>query len=746
MPLGEGVRLGCYIVGARIGTGGMGDVYRARDTQLDRDVALKTVPDTFLSSAERLARFLREAKVLALLNHPNIAQIYGLEQSGATPCIVMELLEGETLRGRIARGPLPPGKVVEVAVAIAEALAAVHAKNITHRDLKPENIFLTADGRTKILDFGLARWQPPGSDADSTMTRPGSEAGVIMGTIGYMSPEQVRGEKAEATSDIFSLGCVLYEMLTARRAFERGTTAETLAAILKEEPHPLVELPSDFGRVIGHCLEKHPRDRFQSARDLVFALESLESRSRNTGRLGRGDASHSIAVLPFRNVGGDPEQTYFCEGIAEELINALTKIEGLQVASRTSAFRFQGQVHDVREIGTALNVSTILEGSVRMAGRRLRVVAELTNVGDGYHLWSERYERELEDVFAIQDEIVESIVRALRVRLSRSEVPATARRHSTNVSAYQDYLRGLNHWYRRDADSIQRAAYFFEQAVQRDPNYALAHAGVAESYTSLGWYGLRPDEARTKSRAALSRALALDNTLAEVHAAAGLCNVWFEWDWPGAERALQTAIELEPTHTRAKCWFAFLRMVQGRPGEACTFAREAQALEPVSPYVSAILVHALMLDGRHTEALAEIERARDLAPDSLHVLWSSGAAYVRAGLSDDAVAVLERAATLANRDTYYLGWLGWAYAMARRREPAESTLDELCARARTAYVAPVFRAWILGALGRIDEAFDLLEQGYQERSPLLPWLVYPVYDSMRHDARLRDLSRRMKLE
>jgi TolB-like protein/Flp pilus assembly protein TadD len=723
----------------------MGEVYRARDTQLDRDVALKTIPDTFLCNAERLERFLREARVLASLNHPNIAQIYGLEQSGTTPCIVMELLEGETLRARVARGPLLPGKVVEVAVAVAEALAAVHARGITHRDLKPENVFLTADGRTKILDFGLARWQPPDSDADSTMTRAGTEAGVIMGTIGYMSPEQVRGEKAEATSDIFSLGCVLYEMLTARRAFERATTADTLAAILKEEPQALDGFSSNFQRVIVHCLEKQPRDRFQTAHDLAFALESIESRPSATGRPGGRDASHSIAVLPFRNVGGDPEQLYFCEGIAEELINALTKIEGLQVASRTSAFRFQGQAQDVREIGTALSVSTILDGSVRTAGRRLRVVVVLTNVSDGYHLWSERYERELEDVFAIQDEIVESIVRALRVRLNRSEVPAAARRHSANVTAYQDYLRGLNHWYRRDADSIQRAAYFFEQAVQRDPNYALAHAGVAESYTSLGWYGLHPGEARTKSRAALSRALALDDTLAEVHAAAGLFNVWFEWDWSGAERALRTALELEPSHTRAKCWFAFLRMVQGRFGEAFTFAREAQALDPVSPYVSAVLVHTLMLDGRHTEALTEIERARDLAPDSLHVLWSSGAAYVRAGLPDEAVAVLERAATLANRDTYYLGWLGWAYAMARRREPAESTLDELHARARTAYVSPVFKAWILGALGRIDEAFDLLEQGYQERSPLLPWLVYPVYDPMRNDARFNDLSRRMKL-
>jgi len=287
--------------------------------------------------------------------------------------------------------------------------------------------------------------------------------------------------------------------------------------------------------------------------------------------------------------------------------------------------------------------------------------------------------------------------------------------------------------------------HFFEQAARRDPNYALAHAGVAESYASLGWYGFRPDEARSKSRAAITSALALDDSLAEVHAAAGLCHLWLQWDWPETDRALRTAIELEPSHTRAKCWFAFLRMAQGRFSEACTFAREAQALELVSPYVSAILMHALMLDGSHSEALAEVERGRDLAPDSLHVLWSSGAAYGRAGLPDEAVAVLERAAMLSNRDTYYLAWLGWAYGVANLREPAESTLDELQARAGTAYVAPLFRSWIMGALGRIDEAFDLLEEGYLERSPLLTWLAFPVYDPLRNDVRFNDLSRRMSL-
>ena len=721
MSLSAGTRLGPYEILSALGAGGMGEVYRAQDTRLDRTVAIKVLPAQFAAEPDRMRRFEEEARAIASLNHPHICQIYDIGPG----YLVLEYIDGTP-----PQGPLTPDEAVRLGLQIVSALEAAHQRRILHRDLKPANILVTPKGNVKLLDFGLAKLMAVDGDVTRTME------GTVLGTPAYMSPEQAQGRTLDERSDVFSFGAVLYEMLSGRRAFRGDTPFVTVTAVVNEEPPPL-ETPAALERIVSRCLAKQPRERFQAMAEVKAALEQAVVKPT--------DQQPSIAVLPFANMSRDPDDEYFSDGLAEEIINALTHVPGLNVTARTSAFAFRGKEQDIRKIGEALDVRTILEGSVRRAGSRIRVTAQLINAGNGYHLWSERYDRELTDVFAIQDEIVESIVRALRIRLGRSEVPVAARRHSTNVAAYQDYLRGLNHWYRRDADSIQRAAHFFEQAVQRDPNYALAHAGVAESYASLGWYGFRPDEARTKSRAALSRALALDDTLAEVHAAAGLCKLWLEWDWPETERALRTAIELEPSHTRAKCWFAFLRMVQGRFSEACTFAREAQALEPVSPYVSAILVHALMLDGPHTEALTEVERGRDLAPDSLHLLWSSGAAYVRAGLPDEAVAVLERAAMLTNRDTYYLGWLGWAYAVANLREPAESTLDELQARARTAYVSPVFRAWILGALGRIDEAFDLLEQGYQERSPLLPWLVYPVYDPMRNDARFNDLSRRMKL-
>ena len=535
MSLSAGTRLGPYEILSVLGAGGMGEVYRAQDTRLDRTVAIKVLPAQFAAEPDRMRRFEEEARAIASLNHPHICQIYDIGPG----YLVLEYIDGTP-----PQGPLTPDEAVRLGLQIVSALEAAHQRRILHRDLKPANILVTPKGNAKLLDFGLAKLMAVDGDVTRTME------GTVLGTPAYMSPEQAQGRTLDERSDVFSFGAVLYEMLSGRRAFRGDTPFVTVTAVVNEEPPPL-ETPAALERIVSRCLAKQPRERFQAMAEVKAALEQAVVKPT--------DQQPSIAVLPFANMSRDPDDEYFSDGLAEEIINALTHVPGLNVTARTSAFAFRGKEQDIRKIGEALDVRTILEGSVRRAGSRIRVTAQLINAGNGYHLWSERYDRELTDVFAIQDQIVESIVRALRVRLGRSEVPVAARRHSTNVAAYQDYLRGLNHWYRRDADSIQRAAHFFEQAVQRDPNYALAHAGVAESYASLGWYGFRPDEARTKSRAALSRALALDDTLAEVHAAAGLCELWLEWDWPEAERALRTAIELEPSHTRAKCWFAFLR-------------------------------------------------------------------------------------------------------------------------------------------------------------------------------------------
>jgi TolB-like protein len=377
----------------------------------------------------------------------------------------------EYIDGTPPQGPLTPDEAVRLGLQIVSALEAAHQRRILHRDLKPANILVTPKGNAKVLDFGLAKLMAVDGDVTRTME------GTVLGTAAYMSPEQAQGLTLDERSDVFSFGAVLYEMLSGRRAFRGDTPFVTVTAVVNEEPPPL-ETPAALERIVSRCLAKQPRERFQAMAEVKAALEQAVVKPT--------DQQPSIAVLPFANMSRDPDDEYFSDGLAEEIINALTHVPGLNVTARTSAFAFRGKEQDIRKIGEALDVRTILEGSVRRAGSRIRVTAQLINAGNGYHLWSERYDRELTDVFAIQDQIVESIVRSLRVRLGRSEMPAAARRHSTNVTAYQDYLRGLNHWYRRDADSIQRAAHFFEQAVQRDPNYALAHAGVAESYASLG--------------------------------------------------------------------------------------------------------------------------------------------------------------------------------------------------------------------------------------------------------------------
>jgi serine/threonine protein kinase len=456
MPLRPGTRLGPYEVLALLGAGGMGEVYRARDTRLNREVAVKVLPERLAGEPEALARFRREAQAIAALSHPNILAIHDF---GEVAYAVTELLEGETLQARLGKDLPSIRETIDYALQIARGLMAAHARGVVHRDLKPGNVFITSDGHVKILDFGLARFsERAGSTEELSTVSRHTTPGVIMGTVSYMSPEQVRGQSADHRSDVFSLGVVLYEMLGGHRPFQGDTGADTMSAILIQAPQDLSRLrpgiPPSLDRVVRRCLEKAVGDRFQSSRDLVFALETISDARAPATSVAAPDRSHSIAVLPFTNMSPDPEQEYFCEGIAEEIINALTKIEGLRVASRTSAFQFKGKAQDIRRIGAALNVKTVLEGSVRAAGKRLRITVQLVNVDDGYHLWSERYDREMEDVFAIQDDIASSIVDALRLRLATARTAES--RRPADLEAYQLYLKGQHHWYRRERGSIGR--------------------------------------------------------------------------------------------------------------------------------------------------------------------------------------------------------------------------------------------------------------------------------------------------
>src|SRR6185503_10474918 len=521
MPLAPGTQLGPYVVVAPLGAGGMGEVYRARDPRLGREVAIKVLPTALASDPTRLERFATEARAAAALNHPNILSVHDVSAEGA-PFVVFELLEGETLRERA--GHISPRQAVDYAGQIARGLAAAHDKGVTHRDLKPDNVFVTTDGQVKILDFGLARLaEAPAASALSALpTREQTAPGTILGTSGYMAPEQVRGLPADHRADIFALGVLLYEMLTGQRAFQRLSTAETQAAVPRDDPPPAPSarpLPPALDRLVRRCLAKRPEDRFQSARDLVFALEAVAPGS-DPAAAPAEPSVPSIAVLPFVDMSPGRDQEYFCEGLAEELINALTRLRGVRVAARTSSFQFRGESLDVRTIAERLKVRTVLEGSVRKAGERLRIMVQLIEAAGGYHLWSERYDRELKDVFAIQEEIAESVARALSLVLSDQERDVLQRRPTSSLEAYDFYLKGrrcLAHL----STNLRFAAPHFRRAIDLDPRFALAWAGLAEAgFWLYSWWGGHPEDLRQADEAS-RRALELAPELAEVHVARG---------------------------------------------------------------------------------------------------------------------------------------------------------------------------------------------------------------------------------
>jgi len=758
MNLNEGTLLGPYSILELLGSGGMGEVYRARDTRLNRDVAIKVLPERLAEDPEALARFEREAQSVAALSHPNILAIHDFGRDAGVSYAVMELLQGDSLRERMEQTSLSPRKVVEIARQIAGGLVAAHDRGIVHRDLKPENVFLTREGLVKILDFGLAKqteMSTPGGWQAEAPTLGHSHAGMIVGTLGYMSPEQVRGLPVDPRTDIFSLGVVLYEMLSGDRPFQGASSADVIGAILREEPRDISEverfIPPALRRIVNRCLEKNLQERFQTSRDLAFALETITDVSGEelvSGVTetppGTDESSSSVAVLPFTNMSPDPEQDYFCEGMAEEIINALGRIEGLRVAARSSAFRFTGKAQDIREVGQALNVKTVLEGSVRTAGNRIRVTVQMVDVDNGYQLWSERYDRGMEDVFALQDEISESIVEALQMKLgpgSKEEL----KRPTASLEAYQLYLKGQHNWYKRATGSLQKAAEFFEQAVEKDPSYALAHAGLVATYCSLAFYGMEPTAARARASAAAEQASSLAPEVAEVRAALGLHAAWLAYDWETAEREFLAAIEANPSYMLSHCWYAFTLSSLARGDEAVAAAERACEVDPLSPYVNTTLGFALLSAGRRTDAISALEEAVDIDADSLYSLFMLGADYGALGRHDEAVTVLEKAVTLSDRGAYYLSWLGWAYGIAGQRDKAEKILEELSARFPDECTQSISLMQVHSGLGNIDAAFEWLDKAITEGDPAAAFVGLPSMDPLREDPRFAGVRARLRL-
>ena len=742
----------------KIGSGGMGVVYKAEDTALGRAVALKFLPADVLTSASAQERFLREARAAAALNHPNICIVYETGLHEGRQFIAMELLEGQTLPQRLgASGPVHilMDEVLGLAIQIADALNAAHSKGIIHRDLKPANIFITQRGQAKILDFGLAKFAGARQEttettltAEESLTSPGS----AVGTIAYMSPEQARGEEIDARSDLFSLGAVLYEMATGRQAFAGSTSAVIFEAILQKSPasprrlNP--EIPDRLEQIINRALEKERRLRYQSASDLLADLQRLK-RDRDSGRVAAAAETAlipSLAVLPFANMSGDKEQEYFSDGLAEEIINALTQISGLKVIARTSAFAFKGKNEDIRRIAELLDVDNILEGSVRKSGNRLRITAQLISAADGSHLWSERYDREMADVFDIQDEISQAIAGKLHARLAVAG--PLVKRYTDNVDAYNLYLKGSYQANRFTPDSLAKSKDYYEQAIAIDPDYALAWSGLGYYYYLLGFFGyMRPKEAYDQSKQAILKSLELDETLPAAHAMVGVYRA-YEFDWKGAESEFRRALELNPQSIDVWTSYDFYYLVPMlRLDEAIAGTRKAIERDPLSPFLQFRLGLWYCYTRQWDRAIEQMRYALDLDPSYMMALLLNGLLYARIGRLEEGIRSLEAAVQLSGRSSYTLGYLGWMYATAGRIEEARRLLKELQSREQKAYVAPSSFAYIHLALGEFDNAIDWLEKMIEERdAQFLHMGISPIIAPLRSHPRYRALLRKMNLD
>jgi serine/threonine-protein kinase len=755
MALAAGTRVGPYQVISPIGAGAMGEVYRARDPRLGRDVAVKVLPAEFSADPDRVHRFDQEARAAAALNHPNILAVYDIGTHDGSPYIVSELLGGETLGDALYRGPLPWPRTAEIAMQLLAGLDAAHTRGIVHRDLKPDNVFLTNAGGVKILDFGVAK-AVAAERADTgelgakrtAVTLPG----VLLGTVGYMAPEQRRGEPADKRSDIFAVGAVLYEMLTGERAF--GAPAnEMFSAVRRAHPgETRSDTGSDVPQLLAHiarrCLESDPNDRFQSARDLRFVIELIVETSHTRPRSAAQPGEKSIAVLPFASMNTDAENQYFSDGLSEELINALAQIPGLRVAARTSAFRFRGREADIREIGRQLNVETVLEGSVRRAGTRLRITAQLLNVADGYHLWSDRYDRNFEDVFAIQDDITTSIVRTLEPTLLGRHRSAVER-HSSNVAAFEQYLKGQQLWSQRTSQSLRAAVASFDAALGLDPDYALAHAGLAASYSIMaGPYGfVPPKEVKSKAEAAAARAIALEPALAESQFAMALCTAWLSEAWEAADPYFKKAIELQPRAGISQGYYGNFLAARHRFDDARARVEEAKMLDPLSAFVNGIGANAMYMARRYEDAIRLGERALELHPDFALALWTLGASYGRLGYHDRAIAQFEKVVSVSARAPVFVGMLGFGLAHAGKTAAALALLDELRMRGAREYVSPTAPVYIHLGLGNRDDLCTALgqcaDQGFGGLG--LEGVIGPDLDEFAGDPRFDAVFRRLHL-